>query len=168
MSKGKPDNIQLREFQLKWIMSDSVVVLVGKRRSGKSWLTRMIVHMLSQRGVPYGKIYSGTEHCNPFFRKFFPALYIDREFSDEDLRDLMESQRKKVRKVAKRLNVDDGRCLENNCLLIMDDMMSEDDIWKKSKHFKKIFTEGCRPRKVSRQLHTGSVVGNTVLNPVLA
>lgn len=134
--------ITLREFKLKWILSDSIVVLVGRRRSGKSWLIRQIVHMLSERGMPYGKIYSGTEHCNPFFRNFFPSLFIESTFSEEDLEKIILSQKKKVRRAAKKYNVDDGRCLENNMLLVFDDMVSQDNIWKKSPNFKKLFVEG--------------------------
>ncbi len=155
----KTDHIQLREFKLDWMLNDAIVVLVGKRRSGKSWLTREIMFMLSKRGFPYGKVYSGTEHCNPFFRKFFPALYIDKQFDDQDIADILESQRRKVRKHAKKFNIDDGRCLENSLALIMDDMMSDEDIWKRSKHFKKIFIEGRRPRKASRHSQAGTAFG---------
>lgn len=161
--KGKKaDHIQLKEFKLESILNDAIVVLVGKRRSGKSWLTREIMHVLSKRGFPYGKVFSGTEHCNPFFRKFFPALYIDKTFCDEDLAEILESQRRKVRKHAKKLNIDDGRCIDNACLIVMDDMMSDDDIWKRSKHFKKIFIEGCRPGKAPRQSHVGPVIVKAV------
>ena len=154
MTGKSNETIQLRQFPLETMVGDAVVVLVGKRRSGKSWLMRQVLHMLSERQVPYGKIYSGTEHCNPFFRKFFPALYIDNKFTDDDLAELIESQRRKVRKNAKKHNIDDGRCLENTCVLVLDDMLSEESIWRKSKHFKKIFIEGCRPGKASRQLHS--------------
>src|SRR5690242_6013693 len=94
----KADVVQLRKFELEWMVSDAIVVAVGKRRSGKSWLIREIMYVLAKRGFQYGKIYSGTEHCNPFFRKFFPALFIDSEFTDDDLREILESQRRKVRK----------------------------------------------------------------------
>lgn len=138
----KNEVVHFKKFKLSQIMSDSIVILIGKRRSGKSWLTREIMYTLSKRGMPYGKVYSGTEHCNPFFRKFFPALFIDQKFNDDALKTILESQRKKVKKTSKKLNKDDGRTLENNMLLIFDDMMSDDDIWKKSKYFKKLFTEG--------------------------
>ena len=161
----KADVVQLRRFELEWMVSDAIVVAVGKRRSGKSWLIREIMYVLAKRGFQYGKIYSGTEHCNPFFRKFFPALFIDSEFTDDDLREISESQRRKVRKHAKKLGIDDGRCLANALFTCFDDMMSDDDIWKRSKHFKKIFIEGCRPRKVTRQSHTGSVIGKYRLRP---
>ncbi len=159
-------HIQLREFKLEWMVNDAITVLVGKRRSGKSWLMREIMYTLAKRGFPYGKIYSGTEHCNPFFRNFFPALFIDNEFTDDDLREILESQRKKVRKHAKKMGISDGRCLGNALMCAFDDMMSDDDIWKKSKHFKKIFIEGRRPRKASCHSQAGSAFGTTICGPV--
>ena len=134
--------ITLRQFRLEWILPDSIVILVGRRRSGKSWLTRELMYNLAKRGMPYGKIYSGTEHANPFFRHFFPPLYIYPEVTDEDIKNILCTQKVKVRKCAKKLRKDDGRCIENNFLLVFDDMMSDDDVWKKSKHFKKLFVEG--------------------------
>ncbi len=141
-SNGDEDVIRLREFQLQWIMLDSVICLVGRRRSGKSWAIRCIMHYLSQRGVPYGKIYSGTEHCNPFFQTFFPALFIDNKFTDKDLAEIMQSQKHLVKKVRKKYKVQDGRRLSNCMALIFDDMLSEADTWRKSKHFTKLFVEG--------------------------
>jgi len=136
------EKIQIRKFDLNKIASDAIIMIIGKRRSGKSHLSRDIIHTLSLRNMPYGKVYSGTEHCSPFFKKFFPQMFIEQTFTDQDIANILQMQHRKVKKVAKRLHVDDGKCAENNMLLVLDDMMSEDDIWKKSKHFKKLFTEG--------------------------
>lgn len=134
--------IKIQPFDLNCVLLDSVVFCIGKRRSGKSWLIRELMYMLSTKDMPYGTIYSGTEHCNPFFKNFFPGSFIKKEFNDTDLTNLLEEQRKKVRKYAKAKGIDDGRNKTNNMVLVMDDMMSDDDIWKKSKSFKKIFIEG--------------------------
>ena len=134
--------LTIKKFDLSTLLPDAVTVIIGRRRSGKSWLVREIMHTLAKRGVPYGKVYSGTEHCSPFFGNFFPSLFIHSEFTDADLEQLMENQRLKVRKYAKRHGIEDGRCNENNMLLVFDDMLGQDDIWKKSQSFKRIFTEG--------------------------
>lgn len=140
--KVEKQSVKITEFNLNKVLPDSVVFCIGRRRSGKSWLIRELMKMLSDRHMPYGTLYSGTEHCNPFFKSFFPKAFIKRDFTDEDLNNILLNQRHKVRKTAKENNVDDGRNIHNNMLLIMDDMMSEDDVWKKSKAFKKIFVEG--------------------------
>jgi hypothetical protein len=141
-TQSKEKKITIRKFDLNSILPDAVVVIVGRRRSGKSWLVREMMSVLTKRGVPYGKVYSGTEHCNPFFEHFFPKAYISTEFKDSDLEKLIESQRKKVRRHAKEIGAPDGRCLNNNMLLVFDDMISQDSVWKHSKQFKKLFTEG--------------------------
>jgi hypothetical protein len=140
--KVEKQSVKITEFNLSNVLPDSVVFCIGRRRSGKSWLIRELMKMLSDRHMPYGTLYSGTEHCNPFFKNFFPKAFIKREFTDEDLNNILLTQRTKVRQTAKANCTDDGRNIHNNMLLIMDDMMSEDDVWKKSKAFKKIFVEG--------------------------
>jgi len=134
--------VNIKPFDLYKILPDSVIFCIGRRRSGKSWLIREIMYVLSRKNTPYGSIYSGTEHCNPFFKNFFPKSFIKRDFTEDDLSNILESQKEKVRRHAKRMNEDDGRCLQNNMLLCMDDMMSDEDIWKKSKSFKRVFVEG--------------------------
>jgi len=144
MSEKVQENIQVKieRFDLNKILPDSVIFCIGKRRSGKSWLIRELMYILSKRRMPYGNIYSGTEHCSPFFKNFFPKSFIKQDLSDEDLANILHSQQYKVRKYSKAHNIDDGKCLQNNMLLVMDDMMSDEDIWKKSKNFKRIFVEG--------------------------
>lgn len=140
-SKGD-EWIHIREFDLSKITMDAVIVLIGRRRSGKSWATRHIMYSLSQRGMPYGKVYSGTEHCSPFFQDFFPKLFIEQEFTNEDLGKLLDLQSEKTNRVRKKYHTPNGKRLSNNMLLVFDDMMSQDDIWKKSPNFRRIFVEG--------------------------
>lgn len=136
------EKITIRRFDLTTLMTDAIIVLIGKRRSGKSFLTREIIYYMAKKGIPYGKIFSHTEHCNPFYRKFFPPLFIDDELSEDKLSAILNSQHKKIKRRAKMYNLEHGKHKENNMLLLFDDMMSDDDIWKKSKSFKKIFIEG--------------------------
>jgi hypothetical protein len=134
--------VEIKCFNLFKVLPDSIIFCIGKRRSGKSWLIRELMYILSKRRMPYGNIYSGTEHCNPFFKNFFPKSFIKQDISDVDIANVLYSQKLKVRRYAKINNIDDGRYLNNNMLLVMDDMMSDEDIWKKSKNFKRIFIEG--------------------------
>lgn len=134
--------LYLRPFQLSWMKNDATVISIGKRRSGKSWLSREIIYEMSTRGMPHGQIYSGTEHVNPFFGKFFPSSFIDKEFTDQKLKVVFKSQKRRIRKQAAATGREDGRNMQNSFLLVFDDMMSDDDIWKKSKYFRKLYVEG--------------------------
>jgi hypothetical protein len=136
------EKITIRKFDLTSILSDSICVCIGKRRSGKSFLTREIMYEMARRGMPSGMIFSHTEHCNKFFRYYFPGLYVHEDMPEEKLAAILHSQHKKIKKFAKKYNVENGRNIKNSFFLLADDMMSDDDIWKKSRSFKKIFTEG--------------------------
>jgi len=132
----------LRPFQLSWIKNYTIIVAIGRRGAGKSVLSSDLIHEFSKRGVPYGQIFSGTEQYNHFFSRFFPAAFIHKEFSDRKLKTIFRIQQKRMQRKAKQLGVSNGKCVETSFLLVLDDMMSEDDIWKRSKYFKKVFLEG--------------------------
>ena len=127
-------SINLRRFDLNSIAPDAIIIIIGSRRRGKSWLIRNIIYTMSQRGMPYGKIFSGTEIASPFFSSFFPSLYISKEFNDSEFKIMFDSQAKKTKK--------HGKQLSNNMLLVFDDMLSDDEAWKKNKYFKRLFVEG--------------------------
>mgnify|MGYP001335964300 CR=1 FL=1 len=69
-------NLQLRKFNMEWIDDDKVVVLIGKRETGKSYLTRdLLAH---HQNIPIGTVISGTEGANSFYTKFVPSLFIHK------------------------------------------------------------------------------------------
>jgi len=142
MSDPNQEQLTIRKFDLSKLLTDAIIVIIGKRRSGKSFLTREILYYYYRKRLPYGKIFSHTEFCNPFYRRHFPPLFIDDTLSDDKLQAILDSQHKKIKRRAKMYNLENGKALENNMFLLFDDMMSDDDIWKKSKSFKKIFIEG--------------------------
>ena len=57
--------IQLRRFDISEIKDDKVVVLIGKRDTGKSILCKDI--MSHHTGIPAGQVISGTESANEFY-----------------------------------------------------------------------------------------------------
>ena len=57
--------VQLKRFDIKEIKDDKVVVLIGKRDTGKSFLCKDILS--HHTGIPAGQVISGTEAANSFF-----------------------------------------------------------------------------------------------------
>ena len=47
-------NIELKKFNMKQIKDDQVVVLIGKRNTGKSFLTKDL--MYDRRNIPIGTV----------------------------------------------------------------------------------------------------------------
>ena len=70
--------IQLRKFDMSEIKDDKVVVLIGKRDTGKSFLCKDILS--HHTSIPAGQVISGTEAANSFYGKMVPKLFIYDEF----------------------------------------------------------------------------------------
>ena len=133
----------IKEFQMSEILPDSIIFCIGPRKSGKSWLIRELI--LSHKQINNGQIYSNTEHLNPFYEGL--GNNIKKDFSDDDLGDIIKSQVEKICKDGRTLNNNiknqvekirkDGRTLDNNMLLVIDDH-NQPDIWKQSNSIKQV------------------------------
>ena len=51
-------NVQLKKFDMSSIPQDSVVVLIGKRNTGKSYLCKDLLYY--HKNIPVGTVISGT------------------------------------------------------------------------------------------------------------
>ena len=58
-------NIQLKKFNMKQIRDDEIVVMIGKRNTGKSFLTKDLMYY--KRDIPVGTVISPTENANKFY-----------------------------------------------------------------------------------------------------
>ena len=56
---------EISRFNINDIKDDKVVVLIGKRETGKSFLTKDILY--HHTSIPVGQVISGTEAANEFF-----------------------------------------------------------------------------------------------------
>ena len=60
------------------IPDDKVIVFIGKRNTGKSFLVKDLLY--HHRDIPIGCIISGTEASNSFYSKIFPSSLIHGQF----------------------------------------------------------------------------------------
>merc|ERR1711871_1530065 len=93
--------LKLQKFDMKKMKSDSIVLLLAKRRTGKSFLCRDI--MYHHRDVPTGIVVSPTEKANTYYGDFIPDLFIHDEYTPELLDRFLKRQRT-VRQLAKESN----------------------------------------------------------------
>ena len=84
-------NIQLQKFDMRQIKDDKVVVLIGKRDTGKSFLVRDLLYY--HQDVPIGTVISGTEGANAFYSKIFPSLFIHGEYNAGIISNYMKRQK---------------------------------------------------------------------------
>jgi hypothetical protein len=74
-------NLQLKKFDMAHIKDDSVIVFIGRRNTGKSFLVKDF--LFHHKDFPIGTIISGTEAASGYYGKFNPSLFIHHEFTSE-------------------------------------------------------------------------------------
>jgi len=127
-------NLQLKKFDMSSIPDDNVVVIIGKRNTGKSFLTKDF--LFHHRDIPTGVVISGTEEENQFYSKIIPPIFIHEEFHTSIIKNFIKRQKKMV-KLSKENNNIDPRAF-----LIFDDLMDDAQTWIKDKGVKKIVIAG--------------------------
>ena len=66
--------IELKKFDMNMISDDKVVVLIGKRETGKSFLVKDLLY--HHQDIPVGTVISGTEGANSFYSKIIINIII--------------------------------------------------------------------------------------------
>lgn len=86
--------LQLRKFDPRKMADDVVVMIIGKRNTGKSILARDILSY--KQHIPHGIVISPTEHAQGFFKSFVPDLYIYHEFDSRIIDNLFKVQERQI------------------------------------------------------------------------
>lgn len=112
LNKNMTD-VEIREFDPTSISPDATILIVGKRHTGKTTLTRDIMyHVRNKLDLTLGM--NPTEMGNHNLEFFTPKALVFHEFNDEKLRHILEWQK---------------RCVANDKAmrvgLVMDDCMAE-------------------------------------------
>ena len=126
--------IQLKKFNMGDINDDKVVVLIGKRDTGKSILCKDILY--HHKDIPVGQVISGTEGANQFYSKMVPKLFIHEEFNNQIVENILKRQKMLIDKMNHgQTNIDP------RSFLILDDCLY-DNVWAKDKHMRSVFMNG--------------------------
>jgi len=126
--------LQLRKFDMRDIKDDKVVVLIGKRDTGKSYLCKDI--LFHHKNIPVGQVISGTEGANQFYSKMVPKLFIHGEFNTQIVQNILKRQKMLITKI------NEGNTqIDPRSFLILDDCLY-DNSWSKDKHMRSVFMNG--------------------------
>ena len=125
--------IELSRFDINDIKDDKVVVLIGKRDTGKSFLCKDILYHHSS--IPVGQVISGTEAANEFYSKMVPKLFIHEEYSPQIIQNILKRQKMMIEKCRESQNVDP------RAFLVLDDCLY-DNTWTKDKNVRSLFMNG--------------------------
>ena len=125
------ESINLKQFDIKKIRSDSVCVFIAPRRSGKSYLIKDILYQ-HRASLPAGIAISKTDKLTHYYDQFIPPVLVYDEYKPEILDKLFARQQKAL----------EEKWANPNCFVIFDDTLSSADTWKKDENVKEIFYNG--------------------------
>ena len=137
MSKQEEVKLELKKFDLREIPDGAVCVIIGKRKTGKSFLLRDILY--NKRDFPVGQVICGSEMANPFYSHFIPPIVIHGEYKKSTVERFIERQRKLREKV--RGGDRKFKKIDSRAFLVMDDV-SYDTSWLKDQCIREIFMNG--------------------------
>jgi len=131
--------LELKKFDPTKIKSDSVVVFIGKRNTGKSYCMKDILSY--NRDIPVGVVVSPTERANGYFEKFIPKMLIYDELEEKIVSKFLSRQINITKERKKELETHGSSNVDPRAFLILDDCMYNKAITK-DKNIRCIFMNG--------------------------
>lgn len=137
--------LELRKFDMKSIQFKAtenkgpVVVLIGKRDTGKSFLVRDLLWY--QQEIPIGTVISGTEEGNGFYNKMVPRLFIHNEYNSAIIENVLKRQRTVLKQVKKEIDAYKRSTIDPRAFVILDDCLY-DSSWARDKLMRLLFMNG--------------------------
>jgi hypothetical protein len=118
------------------ISNGKKLVFIGQSGSGK---TKLIVDFLANHSdFPYVVCISPSEDMNKTFSPHIPQIFIHKKYSTKLIKDIMQRQRKLIRKIKQNSKYKD---VDPRLLLILDDCL-HDSTWTKDPFMREIFFAG--------------------------
>ena len=137
--------LQLKKFDMKRItfLKDEnkgpVVVLIGRRDTGKSFLVRDL--LFHHRDIPLGAVISGTEAGNGFYSAHIPKLFIHDEYNTSIIENILKRQKTVIKEVNKQLALYKKCSIDPRAFVILDDCLY-DNSWARDKMMRLLFMNG--------------------------
>ena len=116
-----------------------VVVLIGRRDTGKSYLVRDL--LFHHQDVPIGTVISGTEAGNGFYSAMVPKLFIHEEYNSAIIENILKRQRTVLKQVKKEVLQYKRSNIDPRAFVILDDCLY-DSTWAKDKLMRLLFMNG--------------------------
>ena len=137
--------LDLKKFDMKQISfrpdenKGPVVVLIGRRDTGKSFLVRDLLY--NHQDIPIGTVISGTEAGNGFFSAHVPKLFIHDEYNTAIIENILKRQKAVLKQVNKEMEVYKRTSIDPRAFVILDDCLY-DNKWTKDKMMRLLFMNG--------------------------
>ena len=137
--------LQLKKFDMKMITfkpdenKGPVIVLIGRRDTGKSFLVRDLLYY--QQDIPVGTVISGTEEGNGFYSTHVPKLFIHNEYNTGIVENIMKRQRGVLKQIRAEKESYRKSTIDPRTFCILDDCLY-DASWTKDKMMRLLFMNG--------------------------
>ena len=135
MKKFDMKNISFRPDENK----GPVVVLIGRRDTGKSFLVRDLLYY--HQDIPIGTVISGTEAGNGFFAEHVPKLFIHDEYNSAIIENILKRQKTVLKQIKKEMEAYKRTNIDPRAFVILDDCLY-DNKWTKDKLMRLLFMNG--------------------------
>tara|TARA_Y100000385_G_C13104576_1_gene646723 strand:+ start:3011 stop:3835 length:825 start_codon:yes stop_codon:yes gene_type:complete len=132
-------SIKLTKFDMSNIEDDKVVVLIGKRETGKSYLVKDLLY--HHQDQPAGTVISGTEGANSFYSTMMPSCFIHGEYNESIIANYLNRQKKITKAWKQQMDTTGDSSVDPRGFLILDDCLY-DQSWVKSKDVRSLFMNG--------------------------
>lgn len=138
-------SLELKKFDMKSISfkhtenSGPVIVLIGRRDTGKSYLVRDLLYY--HQDIPIGTVISGTEAGNGFYSEHVPKLFIHDEYNTAIIENILKRQRAVLKQIKKEHEVYKRSNIDPRAFVILDDCLF-DATWTKDKVMRLLFMNG--------------------------
>lgn len=138
-------NLELKKFNMKQITfkpnenKGPVVVLIGRRDTGKSFLVRDLLYY--HQDIPVGTVISGTEAGNGFFSKHIPKLFIHDEYNSAIIENILKRQKMVLKQMRKETETYRRSNIDPRTFVILDDCLY-DATWSRDKVMRLLFMNG--------------------------
>ena len=137
--------LDLKKFDMKNISfrpdenKGPVVVLIGRRDTGKSFLVRDLLY--HHQDIPIGTVISGTEAGNGFFSAHVPKLFIHDEYNTAIIENILKRQKTVLKQIQKEMEAYKRTNIDPRAFVILDDCLY-DAKWTKDKMMRLLFMNG--------------------------
>jgi len=138
-------NLELRKFDMKRITFNKdenkgpVIILIGRRDTGKSFLVRDLLY--HQKDIPVGTVISGTEGANQFYSNHVPPVLIHSKFQTSIIQNILLRQKNVVKQVKQQMDAYKRCSIDPRTFVILDDCLY-DSSWSKNELMRMIFMNG--------------------------
>lgn len=131
--------LHLKKFDISTIEDDKVVVFIGMRNTGKSYLVKDLLY--HHRDIPIGTVISATEPANKFYSHIIPSLFIHEKVTAGLLSNVLKRQEIIMKRMNKDIKKHGHSKIDPRAFLLLDDCLYNKK-WVNDETIRALFMNG--------------------------